>query len=71
MMLENIIFLFPFWVMKTTRSDLEESSLRRKDDITHGILRILSRQIKIENASIIENFFLNHFLNFLFNVRMV
>lgn len=57
--------------MKTTRSDLEESSLRRKDDITHGILRILSRQIKLENASIIENFFLNHFLNFLFNVRMV
>lgn len=57
--------------MKTTRSDLEESSPRRKDDITHGILRILSRQIKIENASIIENFFLNHFLNFLFNVRMV
>lgn len=48
MMLENIIFLFSLLgnegVLKTTRLDLEESSLCRKDDITHGILRILSRQ---------------------------
>lgn len=55
---------------KTARSHLEESSLSGKNDITHDIFRILNRQI--ENASIVENFFLNHFFSFFFfNMGMV